>query len=392
MEINDPNPIEIEQSRTAVKPQGPLDVIVVGGGVNGVGIARDCALRGYRVALVEKNDFAWGTSSRSSKLVHGGLRYLRDFQIGLTRASVRERERLLEEGPGLIDPMGFLLATYKGDRPPGWVFEAGLTVYDLLALRWSHQQYNAHDFQLLAPHITTQGLQGGFRYGDAQTDDARLVLRVIREAVRAGGVALNYAGVEALLCDGDSCVNGACIVDTTDNGRQSEVRARAVINATGAWADHLRGQVGGEPRIRPLRGSHLIFPAWRFPVAQSISFLHPRDQRPVFIFPWEGGVVAIDWERAKFADPASDLGRMMAEISHSIKQHGGSAVEAQPFVFSLAQAYCQALSGDWDKNALLDRARFYQALSTARIARNGWVSRLDRTALVAQAMALLSGK
>jgi len=111
-----------------------------------------------------------------------------------------------------------------------------------------------------------------------------------------------------------------------------------------------------------------------------------------FIFPWEGGVVAIDWERAKFADPASDLGRLMAEVAHSIKQHGGNAVEAQPFVFSLAQAYCQALSGKWDKNALLDRARFYQALSTARIARNGWVSRLDRMALVAQAMALLSGK
>lgn len=109
-----------------------------------------------------------------------------------------------------------------------------------------------------------------------------------------------------------------------------------------------------------------------------------------FVFPWEGGMVAIDWERAKFADPASDLGRLMAEVAHSVKQHGGSAIEAQHFVFSLAQAYCQALSGKWDKNALLDRARFYQALSIARIARNGWVSRLDRTALVAQAMALLS--
>lgn len=265
------------------------DVLVIGGGITGAGILRESTRLGLRTLLVERNDFAWGTSSRSSKLVHGGLRYLRDFQIGLTRASVRERDRLLEEGPGLIDPMGFLLATYKGDRPPGWVFEAGLTVYDLLALRWSHQQYNAHDFQLLAPHITTQGLQGGFRYGDAQTDDARLVLRVIREAVRAGGVALNYASVETLMRDGDTCVNGANIVDTAHpQGRQVGVRARVVINATGAWADRLREQVGGETRIRPLRGSHLIFPAWKLPVAQSISFLHPRDRRPVFIFPWEG--------------------------------------------------------------------------------------------------------
>ncbi|MCP4517744.1 MAG: FAD-dependent oxidoreductase, partial [Delftia sp.] len=119
----------------------PWDVIVVGGGITGAGILREAARLGLRVLLVEARDFGWGTSSRSSKLVHGGLRYLRNLQIGLTRASVRERERLLEEGPGLIDPLGFLLATYEGDRPPGWVFEAGLTVYDLLALRWSHRQY-----------------------------------------------------------------------------------------------------------------------------------------------------------------------------------------------------------------------------------------------------------
>jgi glycerol-3-phosphate dehydrogenase len=265
------------------------DVLIIGGGITGAGILREATRMGLRALLVDKVDFSWGTSSRSSKLVHGGLRYLRNFQIGLTRASVKERDRLLEEGPGLIDPMGFLLATYKGDRPPGWVFEAGLTVYDLLALRWSHRQYNAHDFQLLAPHISPQGLQGGFRYGDAQTDDARLVLRVIREAVRAGGVALNYANAGPLLRDEDGDVSGAVLTDTADpQARRVAVRAQVVINATGAWADSLREQVGGEVRVRPLRGSHLIFSAWKLPVAQAISFLHPRDRRPVFIFPWEG--------------------------------------------------------------------------------------------------------
>jgi glycerol-3-phosphate dehydrogenase len=286
------------------------DVIVIGGGITGAGILREAARLGLRTLLVEERDFSWGTSSRSSKLVHGGLRYLRNLQFGLMRASVQERERLLEEGPGLIDPLGFLLATYKGDRPPGWVFEAGLTVYDLLALRWSHQQYDAHDFQLLAPHIATEGLQGGFRYGDAQTDDARLVLRVIREAVRDGGVALNYASAESLLRGDDGQVNGVVLRDTASplaQGRTVETRARIVINATGAWADRLREQVGGAARIRPLRGSHLIFPAWQLPVAQAISFLHPRDRRPVFIFPWEGitlvGTTDVDHEQPLAEEP-----------------------------------------------------------------------------------------
>jgi glycerol-3-phosphate dehydrogenase len=292
--------------------QAPLwDVLVVGGGITGAGVLREAVRLGLRALLVERNDFSWGTSSRSSKLVHGGLRYLRNFQIGLTRASVKERERLMDEGPGLIDPMGFLLATYKGDRPPGWVFEAGLTVYDLLALRWSHQQYDAHDFQLLAPHIATEGLQGGFRYGDAQTDDARLVLRVIREAVRAGGVAFNYVNVESLLLDEAGQVQGAMLHDNVQpNGQTVQVRARVVINATGAWADQLRQQVGGEPRIRPLRGSHIIFPAWRLPAAQAVSFLHPRDRRPVFIFPWEGitlvGTTDVDHENPLDDEPAID--------------------------------------------------------------------------------------
>jgi len=299
-----------------LKAGEPWDLLVIGGGITGAGILREATRLGLRTLLVEKKDFAWGTSSRSSKLVHGGLRYLRSFQIGLTRASVKERERLLEEGPGLIDPLGFLLATYKGDRPPGWVFEAGLTIYDLLALRWSHQQYSAHDFQLLAPHIATEGLQGGFRYGDAQTDDARLVLRVIREGVRAGGVALNYASADSLLRDDEGQVNGAMLRDTSHlpspAPRTIPVHASVVINATGAWADRLREEIGGQSRIRPLRGSHLIFPAWKLPVAQAISFLHPRDRRPVFIFPWEG-ITLVGTTDVDHASPLDDEPSISAE-------------------------------------------------------------------------------
>ena len=267
----------------------PWDIIVIGGGITGAGILREATRLRLRALLVEQRDYAWGTSSRSSKLVHGGLRYLKEGRVRLTRAAVRERERLLDEGAGLIDPLGFLLATYKGDRPGRWTYSAGLTIYDLLALQWSHRRYSAEDFRMLAPHIAADRLKGGFRYGDAQTDDARLVLRVIQEAVAAGGAALNYVCAETVLCTAGQATGVRLRDRVTD--RIAEASGRVIVNATGAWADRLRTQVGAKSRIRPLRGSHLIFPARRLPIAQAISFLHPLDRRPVFIFPWEGIVL-----------------------------------------------------------------------------------------------------
>ncbi len=301
----------------------PWDVIVVGGGITGAGILREATRLGLRALLVEKRDFGWGTSSRSSKLVHGGLRYLKEGKLRLTRASVHERERLLQEGPGLIDPLGFLLATYKGDHPGRWTFSAGLSVYDLLALQWSHRHYSAEDFQMLAPHIAQEGLKGGFRYGDAQTDDARLVLRVIREAVADGGVALNYVAADAVLRDRTVHTAPVCGVRLRDevSERTAEVHGKVVINATGAWADRFREMVGAPARIRPLRGSHLIFPGWRLPVAQAVSFLHPLDRRPVFIFPWEGitliGTTDVDHDQLLDEEPSissQEVAYLMAAV------------------------------------------------------------------------------
>lgn len=265
----------------------PWDIVVIGGGITGAGILREATRLGLRTLLVEQRDFAWGTSSRSSKLVHGGLRYLREGRISLIRSSVQEREHLLEDGPGLIDPLGFLVATYDDDRKGRILYEAGLTVYDLLALRWSHEHYSSRDFRMMVPHLSPEGLTGGFRYGDAQTDDARLVLRIIREAVADGGVAISYVSAESLIRRDDGRVAGLHLVDR-ETGMSATVVSRVIINATGAWADRLREQIDVRARIRPLRGSHLIFPNWRLPMAQAISFLHPIDQRPVFIFPWEG--------------------------------------------------------------------------------------------------------
>jgi glycerol-3-phosphate dehydrogenase len=299
----------------------PWDMIIIGGGISGAGILREATRLGLRVLLVEQRDFAWGTSSRSSKLVHGGLRYLKEGKLILTRDSVREREQLLHDGPGLIDPLGFLLTVYKGDSPGRWTYSMGLTVYDLLALRWDHEYYSPQDFRLLAPHISQDDLRGGFRFGDAQTDDARLTLRIIREAVSDGATAINYVKVERLIIDQED-VKGVVLMDML-TGTQVDVYARVVINAAGAWTDSLRKQVGGSAHIRPLRGSHLIFPSWRIPVAQAVSFLHPFDNRPVFIFPWEGvtlvGTTDVDHDGSLDVEPKispNEVTYLMAAVDY----------------------------------------------------------------------------
>ena len=222
--------------------ESPWDIIIIGGGITGAGILREATRLGLHALLVEQRDFAWGTSSRSSKLVHGGFRYLKEGKFMLTRDAVHEREQLLHEGPGLIDPLGFLLTVYKGDFPGRWTFEMGLTVYDLLALRWDHSYYSPQDFRMLAPHINQDELQGGFRFGDAQTDDARLTLRVIREAVADGATAINYVKTEKLIIDQED-VKGVVLIDAL-LGNEAKAYARAVINATGVWADGLRAQAG----------------------------------------------------------------------------------------------------------------------------------------------------
>jgi glycerol-3-phosphate dehydrogenase len=268
------------------------DVIIIGGGITGAGILRQCVHAGLKVVLVEADDFASGTSSRSSKLVHGGMRYLKNAQVRVTLESVTEREYLLKQGRGLVNRLGFLYPCLNGDHMPGWVFGAGLIVYDLMARQWSHRSYDVEDMRELCPLLTASTMRSGFRFFDAQTDDARLVLRLIRESVSGGGLALNYARVESLLKTNAGQVCGVILRDTSgESDRQVEVKGRVVINATGAWADKLRGDIGKAPRLRPLRGSHLVFAFQRFPLTRAVTFLHPQDGRPVFVLPWEGAVI-----------------------------------------------------------------------------------------------------
>jgi len=268
----------------------PWELLVIGGGITGAGVLREAAQVGLRVLLVEARDWAHGASSRSSKLVHGGLRYLRQAQFKLTLEALRERERLLREAKGLVNALDFILACLAGDRTPAWVYAAGLTLYDLLARRWSHRHLAPGELRAHCPPLAGADLRGGFCYFDAETDDARLVLRLISDAVHAGGAALNYARVERLLRRRDGTVCGVGLRDEAPEtrGRTVEALAAVVINATGAWADEVRRLVAGPPRLRPLRGSHLLFPAARLPLQCAVSFLHPSDGRPVFAVPWEG--------------------------------------------------------------------------------------------------------
>ncbi|KAF0866383.1 glycerol-3-phosphate dehydrogenase/oxidase [Pseudomonas sp. LD120] len=264
------------------------DLIVIGGGISGAGILREAARRGWRCLLLEQQDFAWGTSSRSSKMVHGGLRYIAKGQWRLTRDSVRERQRLLQEAPGLVEPMSFLMPHYRGQFPGPKVFGGLLALYDALAGRRNHCFHDAAQLRYLAPGGKEPDLLGGTCFLDALTDDARLVMRVLAEARADGGLAFNGVRVTRLLRE-DGRVCGVEVEDRV-GGKLQTLRCRALAVATGAWAERLRPADSGR-QLRPLRGSHLLLAGWRLPVAQAFSFMHAEDRRPVFVFPWEGATV-----------------------------------------------------------------------------------------------------
>jgi len=258
------------------------DLIVIGGGITGAGVLLEAARRGLRVLLLEQTDFAWGTSSRSSKMVHGGLRYIAQGDIRLTRHSLLERERLIEELPGLVERATYLFPLRKGVFPGRWPMKAILWLYDFLAGIRDHRYLNREQLLERVPGLNSQSLTGAMSYTDALTDDCRLVVRVILEAARYGGLAQNYCRVEQAEPSGE----GYAVTVTDRTTKQTAtLSARRVISATGAWADRFSGS---DPRVRPLRGSHLFVNPERLPVKDCLTVMHPDDGRPVFVFPWEG--------------------------------------------------------------------------------------------------------
>ncbi|MBL6751895.1 MAG: FAD-dependent oxidoreductase [Nevskia sp.] len=263
-----------------------FDLVVIGGGITGAGIAAEAARTGASVLLVEQGDFAGATSSASSKLVHGGLRYLKSGQWRLTLESVRERNRLLRSRPALVQRLRFLMPVYRGARPGLAAMRVALAIYDLMGRSWDSRAVSAAQALALEPGLAAEGLRGAVLYDDAQTDDARLVLCLLQEAQAAGAAALNYVRVEQVLSAGGG-VRGVALRDLAD-GAGGEVEADLVIDAAGVQATSLPGAPAGGPALRPLRGSHLLFSLERLPVRRAVSWLHPRDRRPVFVYPWQG--------------------------------------------------------------------------------------------------------
>jgi glycerol-3-phosphate dehydrogenase len=267
-----------------------LDLLVIGGGITGAGVLRDAAMRGLRAALVDRGDFGAETSSRSSRLIHGGLRYLEHRQWRLVFEGLRERAVLLRIAPHLVRVIPFVAPVYRGDRVPRWKLAVGLAVYGLLSAGGNvprPRMFGKARLLALEPNLRARGLRGGGRYYDAQCDDARLVIATIRSALDHGAAAINYAEVTSLLRQDDR-ITGAEVVDLL-SGARTTLRASVVVNATGPWADEVRRMecADSAPAFRLTRGAHLMVRRPRLGHTHAVTFTSPVDGRVMFVVPWE---------------------------------------------------------------------------------------------------------
>lgn len=281
--------------RVAREPR-QFDLCIVGGGVTGAAIARDAALRGWSVLLVEKNDFASGTSSRSSKLVHGGVRYLENYEFGLVAEATRERARLWKLAPQLVTPLAFLFPAYRDSRLPLWLLECGLWLYDALA---AFRTPSLHRLYLRArtlreePKLRADGLKGAIFYWDGMTDDALLTLANAIDAHEHGAVMLprvsfTRAEWNAAVPTEASAAHTLHFRDEL-GGRDFTAQARLVVFATGPWSDEILPATPLKRRklMAPTRGSHIVVPATKLPAKHAIVMTHPKDGRVLFTIPWD---------------------------------------------------------------------------------------------------------
>ncbi len=267
----------------------PWDLLVVGGGATGVGVALDAAARGHAVLLLEGADFGSGTSSRSTKLVHGGVRYLQQGNVSLVVEALHERGRLRRNAPHLVRDLAFVVPNYEWWEAP-W-YGIGLKVYDLLAGRYgfgSSDLLSREEVRAAIPTLEAEGLRGGVRYHDGQFDDARLLVNLAQTAAEQGAVLINHAPVVQLLHEG-GLVCGAVFRDA-EGGGEHELRARAVVNATGPFVDAVRelDTPGAAPLIAPSQGVHLVLDRGFLPGDTAIMVPRTRDKRVMFAIPWRG--------------------------------------------------------------------------------------------------------
>jgi glycerol-3-phosphate dehydrogenase len=264
-----------------------FDLLVIGGGITGAGVARDAASRGMKVALVETRDFAWATSSRSSKLVHGGIRYLEQYEFGLVFEALSERQRLFEIAPHLVHPLKFAIPLYKSGRVRPWLMKLGMMLYDFLSLYDApelHASYSAKELLQDYPLLQSEELLGGFTYYDAYMDDDRLVHETLRSAARFGAVAVNFVRAENSLWK-DGRIHAVEVQDLKSQAGRWPLRARHVVSCVGPWTDALGSSLlpQWKPMMRPSKGVHLTFERGRLDLKEAVVMA--AEKRIVFAIP-----------------------------------------------------------------------------------------------------------
>jgi glycerol-3-phosphate dehydrogenase len=270
----------------------PWDILVIGGGATGLGAAVDAAARGYRALLLERHDFASGTSSRSTKLIHGGVRYLRQGALGLVREALHERERLMHNAPHLVHPLAFVIPVYAWWEGP--YYAAGLTLYDLMAGQSGlepSRRLSRDEVLRQLPTLEPAGLRGGILYHDGQFDDARLAISLVQTVFDLGGTALNYLEVTGFLKK-EGRVAGVTARDA-ESGREYRIQARAVVNATGVFSDAVRrlDDASAPPVLAPSQGAHLVLDPTFLPGKSALLIPRTVDGRILFAIPWHGRVL-----------------------------------------------------------------------------------------------------
>ncbi len=297
----------------------PFEVVVMGGGITGAAAARDAASRGLRTALVEARDFGEGTSSRSSRLIHGGLRYLEQFELDLVFEASRERRTLLRIAPHMVRPLEFLFPLYREGRVGRLTMTAGMWLYDALSLFRNierHQMLSEGDVLWREPTLSPEGLLGGARYFDAQVDDARLVLATVRSAVEMGAAAANRLAAEILVEEGRA--RGVRVRDAEAGGASEwEIRASVVVNATGPWTDEtaLEAGISREPLLRPTRGTHIHVRRDRIGHQRALIFESALDGRIMFVLPW-GDLTLIGTTDEDYEGPPEEVRPTGGDVSY----------------------------------------------------------------------------
>jgi glycerol-3-phosphate dehydrogenase len=291
----------------------PLDLLVIGGGIVGSGVARDAALRGLRVGLLEQHDFAEGTSSRSSRLLHGGLRYLAQGHVGLVHEASVEKKTIHQIAPHLGEPLGFIFPAYRGEGPPMWQLRIGVKIYDLLCGGRNFQPsrgFSRAETQQLLPALKAENLRGSVRYFDALTNDARLVLDTLRSAEKHGATVVNRARFTGGRQAGGMWL---CTAEDRVTGARHELRARTVVNATGPWADLLPHSA---VKLRLTKGIHLVVDRARIPVPSAVVITEGK--RILFILPWDERVI-IGTTDTDYRGQPEDVATDRADVAYVLR-------------------------------------------------------------------------